>query len=82
MEPPLQLALVEELGGDLNAARRAAGEAIDRAAGDWRPWAVAARIDARRGASSAAQFELGVAGTLSPVPLPADFTPSTYPGLQ
>ncbi|HMC06109.1 MAG TPA: O-antigen ligase family protein [Solirubrobacterales bacterium] len=81
-EPPLQLALVEELGGDLGAARRAAGEAIDRAQGDWRGWAVAGRIDARRGAASASQFELGVAGALSPVPLPTGFTPATYPRLR
>ena len=35
--------------GNLTAARSAAGLAIDRAPGDWRPWAVAARIDARAG---------------------------------
>ncbi len=46
-EPRLQLALVEELSDNLKAARSAAGQAIDRAPGDWRPWAVAARIDGR-----------------------------------
>jgi O-Antigen ligase len=81
-EPRIQLALVEELGGDLRAARSAAGQAIDRAGGDWRGWAIAARVDARRGAAADSRFELGVAGALSPVPLPPGFTPSTYPRLR
>ena len=72
-EPRLQLGLVEELGGDLKAARNAVGLAIDRAPGDWRPWAVAARIDARAGNLRAAGTELLRAEALSPIPLPNEF---------
>jgi O-Antigen ligase len=72
-EPRLQLALVDELGGNLIAARNAAGLAIDRASEDWRPWAVAARIDARRHDINAAFIELYRAWRLSPVPLPSEF---------
>jgi O-Antigen ligase len=72
-EPRLQLALVDELGGDFHAARSAAGQAIDRAPGDWRPWAVAARIDARAGDLRAALREIVRASKLSPVALPSGF---------
>jgi hypothetical protein len=72
-EPRLQLGLVEELGGDLKAARNAIGLAIDRAPGDWRPWAAAARIDARAGNLPAAGTELLRAEELSPIPLPNEF---------
>jgi hypothetical protein len=73
-EPRLQLALVEELGRDLPAARRAAGLAIDRAPGDWRPWAVAARIDARAGEARNALIQYGRAASLNPLPMPSEFT--------
>jgi len=73
-EPRLQLGLVDELGGDLMGARSAVGLAIDRAPGDWRPWAVAARIDARAGNLRAAGTELFRAAALSPTPLPNEFT--------
>jgi hypothetical protein len=72
-EPRLQLALIDELAGDLKAGRAEAGLAIDRASGDWRPWAVAARIDARRGRLPAAGVELFSAAQRSPVPLPNEF---------
>jgi hypothetical protein len=72
-EPRLQLALVDELAGNLGAARVAAGLAIDRAPGDWRPWAVAARIDARQGRIPAAGVEIFKATALSPVPVPKEF---------
>jgi O-antigen ligase/polysaccharide polymerase Wzy-like membrane protein len=75
-EPPLQLALVEELGGDLDAARAAARDAIDHAGGDWRPWAVAARISAKQGNSAAASLLLAKARSLSPVELPPEFSRS------
>lgn len=72
-EPRLQLALVEELSDNLRAARSAAGLAIDRAPGDWRPWAVAARIDALEGDLATAGTELVKAQSLSPLPLPRQF---------
>ena len=72
-EPPLQLALVEELGGNLDAARVAALDAIHSAPGDWRGWAVASRIAAKSGNSEAAALLLGKAESLSPVALPPDF---------
>src|SRR5262249_43833324 len=72
-EPRLQLALVEELGKNPVAARRAAALAIDRAPGDWRPWAVAARIDARAGKLRKGFKELVKAATLTPLALPNEF---------
>ncbi len=72
-EPPLQVALVEELGGDLVSARTAALDAIHHAPGDWRPWAVAGRIEARSGNSAAASLLLAKARALSPVELPRSF---------
>jgi hypothetical protein len=73
-ESPLQLALVEELGGNLDAAGTAAQDAIDRAPGDWRPWAVAGRIAAKSSNSAAAQLLLTKAESLSPVALPPSFS--------
>jgi hypothetical protein len=73
-EPPLQLALVEELGGNLNAARVAALDAIHHARGDWRPWAVAGRIAAKSGNFAAASLLLAKAESLSPVELPPAFS--------
>jgi hypothetical protein len=72
-EPRLQLALVQEVGGNLRAARTAAGETIDRASDDWRPWAVASRIDARAGHLATAFREIARARALSPVTLPREF---------
>lgn len=72
-EPPLQLALVLELGGNLDAARVAALDAIHSAPGDWRGWAVASRIADKSGNSEAARLLLGKAESLSPVALPPEF---------
>jgi O-Antigen ligase len=72
-EPRLQLALVEELADNLTAARAAADLAIDRASDDWRPWAVAARIDARSGRLKEASIEIVNSQRVSPVPLPGSF---------
>jgi hypothetical protein len=74
-EPRLQLALVDELAGNLRAARVAAGLAIDRAPGDWRAWATAARIDARRERYPAAGAAFIKADELSPLPVPHKFDP-------
>lgn len=76
-EPPLQLALVDELGGDLGAARTAVLDAIRSAPGDWRGWAVAGRIAAKSGNSSAAKLFLAKAASLSPVGLPPSFESQT-----
>jgi O-antigen ligase/polysaccharide polymerase Wzy-like membrane protein len=73
-EPRLQLALIEELAGNPVQARAAAEEAIQRAPGDWRGWAVAARIDRESNAPKRGDRELFIAQTLSPVPLPRTFT--------
>jgi hypothetical protein len=73
-EPPLQLALVDELGGDLGAARTAALDAVHSAPGDWRTWAVAGRIAAKSGNSGAASLFLAKAESLSPVELPTEFS--------
>ena len=48
-EPRLQLALVEELDGDLRAANRELGEAIERAPDDWQLWFVRARLKVKAG---------------------------------
>ena len=74
-EPQLQLALTYRLAGELGAGRAAAGRAIETAPGDWRGWAVAARIDRRRGATAAATAEAAHAQALAPVPLPASALP-------
>jgi hypothetical protein len=73
-EPPLQLALVDELGGDLGAARTAALDAVHSAPGDWRTWAVAGRIAAKSGNSGAASLLIAKAESLSPVELPPEFS--------
>ncbi len=73
-EPPLQLALVDELGGELGAARTAALDAVHSAPGDWRTWAVAGRIAAKLGNSEAASLLIAKARSLSPVELPPEFS--------
>jgi tetratricopeptide (TPR) repeat protein len=47
--PRLQLALVDELGGDLEAAKRDLAGAIARAPDDWQLWFVRTRLDVRSG---------------------------------
>jgi hypothetical protein len=65
-EPRLQLALVEELDGDLRAANRDLGEAIQRAADDWELWFVRARLEVKSGDVSAARQALERARQLNP----------------
>jgi tetratricopeptide (TPR) repeat protein len=72
-EPQLQLALIGEAAGDLHEARAAAEAAIDKAPGDWRGWAIAARIERRLGRPRAEFVAAAKAQSLSPVPLPKGF---------
>jgi hypothetical protein len=65
-EPRLQLALVEELEGDLQAANRDLGEAIQRAPDDWQLWFVRARLEVKSGDVSAALRALDRARELNP----------------
>jgi tetratricopeptide (TPR) repeat protein len=65
-EPRLQLALVEERAGNLPAARREIGEAIDRAPDDWSLWYVASRIEESAGDSEAADASYERARSLNP----------------
>jgi O-antigen ligase/polysaccharide polymerase Wzy-like membrane protein/tetratricopeptide repeat protein len=65
-EPRLQLALVEELEGDLQAANRDLGEAIQRAPDDWQLWFVRARLEVKSGDVSAARQALERARQLNP----------------
>ncbi len=64
--PRLQLALVEELRGDLAAARRAAAAAADRSPDDWRIWLVTARLRTRAGDVDGARRALERVRTLNP----------------
>jgi hypothetical protein len=64
--PYLQLALVSEQAGSLQAARAWIGRAIDRSRNDWRLWLVAARIDTKLGRPQAARHELDRAIELNP----------------
>jgi predicted Zn-dependent protease len=70
-EPPLQLALVYELAHEPGRAQAEAQRAIDRAPGDWRGWALAARIDRSLSENTQAAAERARAEALVPVPLPA-----------
>jgi tetratricopeptide (TPR) repeat protein len=64
--PYLQLALVHEQASALTAARINILDAIERNPADWRLRVVAARIEARRGAISAARRQLAEARRLNP----------------
>jgi hypothetical protein len=64
--PRLQLALVHERGGDLAAARRAAGEAAERDSEDWRVWLVVTRLAVKDGDVEAARRALRRARRLNP----------------
>jgi hypothetical protein len=64
--PYLQLALVEEAGGDLASARRAIDASIRRDREDWRTWLIAARIERRLGDTAAAARSLARARALNP----------------
>jgi hypothetical protein len=65
-EPLLRLALAEERFGSLAVARSAIEEALDRNAGDWRLWLIAARLQAKTGAVEAAARSLARARSLNP----------------
>ena len=65
-EPRLQLALVEELDGDLRAANRDLGEAIERAPDDWQLWFVRARLKVKSGDVDGARRALERARQLNP----------------
>ena len=65
-EPRLQLALVEELDGDLRAANRELGEAIERAPDDWQLWFVRARLKVKAGDVAGARRALRHARELNP----------------
>lgn len=64
--PRLQVALVAETRGNLPAARRAIGEAIDRDGSDWRLWLVATRVATKAGHIRAARHDLARARALNP----------------
>lgn len=65
-EPRLQLALVKELGGDLQAANRDLGEAIQRAPDNWQLWFVRARLAVKSGDVGTARRALARARQLNP----------------
>jgi O-antigen ligase len=64
--PLLQLALVEEHAGDLDASLATILEACERASSDWRLWLVRARIETKAGRPRAAQRSLERAVALNP----------------
>ena len=64
--PHLQLALVREEQGELAAARRHLGDAIERDPRDWRLRLVAARLATKAGDIAAATAQLREARRLSP----------------
>ncbi len=64
--PRLQLALVDELGGDLRAAKRDLGEAIERAPDNWQLWFVRTRLDVKSGNVDGARRALERARQLNP----------------
>jgi tetratricopeptide (TPR) repeat protein len=65
-EPRLQLALVEEVDGDLEAANRDLDEAIERAPDDWQLWFVRARLLVNLGDVGGARQALERARELNP----------------
>ena len=64
--PRLQLALVEELAGNLPAANREVSEAIDRAPDNWQLWFVRTRLDVKSGDVDGARRALERARELNP----------------
>jgi len=64
--PDLQLALVQELGRDIPAARASIAKAIDLAPQDWRLRLVQARLDVRGGDVAAGRRALREARRLNP----------------
>jgi hypothetical protein len=64
--PYLQLALVAEQRGDVDAARTWIGDAIERDRADWRLWLVRARLETRAGSIRTARAALHEAVRLNP----------------
>lgn len=64
--PYLQLALVQEHVGDLEAARDSIRKAVARDSRDWRLWLVAARLETKLGLIPEARASLARAATLNP----------------
>jgi hypothetical protein len=64
--PWLQLALVREVGGDLQGARQAVQEALERDDSDWRIWLVSARIETKLGNLPEGRRSLAEAKRLNP----------------
>jgi O-Antigen ligase len=64
--PRLQLALVDELGGDLRAAKQDLAEAIERAPDNWQLWFVRTRIDVKSGRVREARHAVERARRLNP----------------
>jgi hypothetical protein len=65
-QPRLQLALVEELAGDLRGANYDVAQAIRRAPDDWRLWLVRTRLEVKSGNIPAATSALRRVQTLDP----------------
>jgi tetratricopeptide (TPR) repeat protein len=65
-EPRLQLGLVYELAGDLDAARERVIEATERAPEDWRVWFILSRVEGTQGNVEAAREALNRADGLLP----------------
>jgi tetratricopeptide (TPR) repeat protein len=64
--PRLQLALVDELQGDLPVARERIEQAIDRSPDDWQLWLIRARIETKLGDVDSATGSLAQARSLNP----------------
>ena len=64
--PYLQLALVQELGGEIDQARGSIESALENDESDWRLWLVAARIQTKAGDIAAARQSLARARELNP----------------
>jgi Tfp pilus assembly protein PilF len=64
--PYLQLALVQELGGEIDQARGSIEKALENDESDWRLWLVAARIQTKAGDIAAARESLARARELNP----------------
>jgi tetratricopeptide (TPR) repeat protein len=64
--PYLQIALVYEQAGDVDAALRAIRSALSHDSSDWRLWIVATRLETKAGDIAAARESLARARELNP----------------
>jgi len=64
--PYVQLALVQEAVGNVEAAEASIREAIERDSRDWRTWLIAARLETKAGNIPKARRSLGRAADLNP----------------